>query len=224
MGGQRKLSHLHTLALINERKLSHSNPRILRFFAPAAMSAQMAQANEAQRPELERRFSRQKETYETNLKTKANRLVAGRVALAEKYKESVSGLQQVQSRVLDVDLTQWKREQQLAGNGAMFNNNLDIIQQWCEGLADLIWTNRQQIKELERLLSKAQAGSDGADVVAQIRDQITQLLSSLITSTFVIEKQPPQVMKTNTRFTATVRLLVGGKLNVHMTPPQVRTS
>lgn len=28
-------------------------------------------------------------------------------------------------------------------------------------------------------------------------------------------------MKTNTRFTAMVRLLVGGKLNVHMTPPQV---
>lgn len=41
-------------------------------------------------------------------------------------------------------------------------------------------------------------------------------------STFIIEKQPPQVMKTNTRFTSTVRLLVGGKLNVHMTPPQVR--
>jgi len=40
-------------------------------------------------------------------------------------------------------------------------------------------------------------------------------------STFIIEKQPPQVMKTNTRFTSTVRLLVGGKLNVHMTPPQV---
>lgn len=40
-------------------------------------------------------------------------------------------------------------------------------------------------------------------------------------STFIIERQPPQVMKTNTRFTAMVRLLVGGKLNVHMTPPQV---
>lgn len=40
-------------------------------------------------------------------------------------------------------------------------------------------------------------------------------------STFIIEKQPPQVMKTNTRFTSTVRLLVGGKLNVHMNPPQV---
>ena len=49
-------------------------------------------------------------------------------------------------------------------------------------------------------------------------------MSSLVTSTFIIEKQPPQVMKTNTRFTSTVRLLVGGKLNVHMTPPQVKVS
>ena len=32
--------------------------------------------------------------------------------------------------------------------------------------------------------------------------------------TFVIEKQPPQVMKTNTRFTATVRLLVGAMSHI----------
>jgi len=31
-------------------------------------------------------------------------------------------------------------------------------------------------------------------------------------------------MKTNTRFTATVRLLVGGRLNLHMTPPQVKVA
>jgi signal transducer and activator of transcription 5B len=40
----------------------------------------------------------------------------------------------------------------------------------------------------------------------------------------VIEKQPPQVLKTNTRFSATVRLLVGTKLNVHMNPPIVTVS
>ena len=33
-----------------------------------------------------------------------------------------------------------------------------------------------------------------------------------------------QVMKTNTRFTATVRLLVGGQLNVHMASPNVSVS
>ena len=31
-------------------------------------------------------------------------------------------------------------------------------------------------------------------------------------------------MKTNTRFTATVRLLVGGQLNVHMASPNVSVS
>ena len=46
----------------------------------------------------------------------------------------------------------------------------------------------------------------------------------MVTSTFIIEKQPPQVMKTNTRFTSTVRLLVGGKLNVNMTPPVVKVT
>lgn len=43
-------------------------------------------------------------------------------------------------------------------------------------------------------------------------------------STFIIEKQPPQVLKTQTKFAATVCLLVGGKLNVHMNPPQVKAT
>ncbi|XP_025832752.1 signal transducer and activator of transcription 5B isoform X2 [Agrilus planipennis] len=95
----------------------------------------------------------------------------------------------------------------------------------CESLAELIWTNRQQIKEVDRLKQKLALDPPGVrDALAQLLSEITQLLSSLVTSTFIIEKQPPQVMKTNTRFTATVRLLVGGKLNVHMTPPQVKVT
>lgn len=43
----------------------------------------------------------------------------------------------------------------------------------------------------------------------------------LLYSTFVIITQPPQVLKTNTRFVAEVRLLIGGKLNIHMTSPVV---
>lgn len=49
-------------------------------------------------------------------------------------------------------------------------------------------------------------------------------LCVFIHSTFIIEKQPPQVLKTQTKFAATVRLLVGGKLNVHMNPPQVKAT
>lgn len=94
---------------------------------------------------------------------------------------------------------------------------------------------------MERLKSKLPLDRPG-DVLPTILSEMTQLLSSLVTSTFIIEKQPPQVMKTNTRygfflivvvfvtidiisrFTATVRLLVGGKLNVHMNPPQVKVT
>ena len=51
------------------------------------------------------------------------------------------------------------------------------------------------------------------------------LLSVMLLTLFLIaEKQPPQVLKTNTRFSATVRLLVGTKLNVHMSPPVVTVS
>jgi len=43
-------------------------------------------------------------------------------------------------------------------------------------------------------------------------------------SSFVLEKQPPQVLKTQTKFSATARLLIGGKLNIYMSPPEVKAS
>jgi len=71
--------------------------------------------------------------------------------LEDKITATVSELSLLQSRVLDEELTRWKREQQLAGNGATLNNNLDTLQSWCEDLAELIWHNRHQLKEADRL-------------------------------------------------------------------------
>ncbi|XP_021921233.1 signal transducer and activator of transcription 5B isoform X3 [Zootermopsis nevadensis] len=162
---------------------------------------------------------------EQMLNQKVAGLVQLRLTLADKLKDTITHLNTLQSRVLDDELIRWKREQQLQGNGSQFNSNLDSIQEWCESLAEIIWLNRQQIKEAERLKQKVGLEPPGvADILPNLNNQITQLLSSLVTSTFIIEKQPPQVMKTNTRFTSTVRLLVGGKLNVHMTPPQVKVT
>lgn len=141
-----------------------------------------------------------------------------RLQLGDKLKETFQLLNTLQSQVLDDELIHWKREQQLSGNGAIFNSNLDTIQEWfvqticssrkivqnflfrCESLAEIIWLNRQQIKEAERLKQKLSLDPVGvADVLPSLSTEITQLLSSLVTSTFIIEKQPPQVMKTNTR-------------------------
>lgn len=133
----------------------------------------------------------------------------------------------LQSVVLDQELISWKRDQKLAGNGyPLDNRKLDRLQEWCEGLADVIWTMRQQVRQFEGLRAKMthDPQHDNTVNIQALLAKITELLSNLVTGTFVIEKQPPQVMKTNTRFTATVRLLVGGVLNVHMEAPAVSVS
>ncbi|RLU25734.1 hypothetical protein DMN91_001892 [Ooceraea biroi] len=183
------------------------------------------QPQNQQSMDLEKKIKRQKDQQEQLLNNKVAGLMQLRLSLIDKLKDTITRISTLQSKILDDELIRWKREQQLAGNGAAFNSNLDSIQEWCENLAELIWSTRQQIKEAERLKQKFGLEPPAIqDILPTLNSQITQLLSSLVTSTFIIEKQPPQVMKTNTRFTSTVRLLVGGKLNVHMTPPQVKVS
>ncbi|XP_060516517.1 signal transducer and activator of transcription 5B isoform X2 [Cylas formicarius] len=170
-------------------------------------------------------YVKRKDMLEAELNRKVAHLMEIRLALTEKLKENYQLLNTLQTHILDEELIRWKRDQQLAGNGVPFTSNLDQIQDWCESLAEIMWLNRQQIKEVERLKLKLPLDPPGVvDVLPQLLAEITQLLSTLVTTTFIIEKQPPQVMKTNTRFTATVRLLVGGKLNVHMSPPQVKVT
>jgi signal transducer and activator of transcription 5B len=98
--------------------------------------------------------------------------------------------------------------------------HLEVIQEWCEGLADIIWQMKQQVKSLQGLRDILPDPSN-TDSKPTLLNDITTLLYNLVKSTFIIEKQPPQVMKTNTRFTATVRLLVGGALSVYMAAPTV---
>jgi len=147
--------------------------------------------------------------------------------------ELFDNIKGVQGVVLDQELIGWKQRQKLAGNGYKLDNTkLDRLQVWCEGLADLIWNMRQQVRTLEclrnKIENKQQQQTSEMDPTAQhiqsLVSGITELLSNLVTGTFVIEKQPPQVMKTNTRFPATVRLLVGGALNIHMGAPTVSVS
>lgn len=195
------------------------------------INAQLAQLNSTQPAtpqitEMIRNLERMKQIGEQELNVKVSGLVQRRLALVEKLQETLERLTALQQRVLDRELISWKRDQQMAGNGRPFDEcRLNTIQEWCEQLAEIIWQNRHQIKECERHCTKLPLPAPGGvDMLPSLNQHITRLLSSLVTSTFIIEKEPTQVLKTNTRFTATVRLLVGGKLNVYMTPPQVRVS
>lgn len=141
-------------------------------------------------------------------------------------KEAIDMMAQAHELIMVKQLRQWKINQGLAGNGAPFHNNLDTIQQWCETLAENLWNTKTQIQILSKTRQTINLPMEpnGPDLLEPAKKEMTNLLVKLVTASFVIEKQPPQVMKTNTRFTATVRLLTGSKLNIQMSNPVVKVS
>lgn len=156
-----------------------------------------------------------------------NSLTTKRLELVDNFKMIIRQIQQIQNLVLNKYLSNWKLNQSKAGNGAMpMNmNSLDTIQSWCESLADIIWNTREAVRHVSKF--KRQLGAEEPNVpdyLPTLHSDVTNLLMNLITSTFIIEKQPPQVMKTNTRFAATVRLLIGNTLNIKMNSPVVKVS
>ncbi|XP_059610175.1 signal transducer and activator of transcription 5A-like isoform X2 [Phlebotomus argentipes] len=165
-------------------------------------------------------LNEQQKRLQDFLNTIQNRLLT----LIGKIKEVIDQLQQAHELIMVKQLRLWKANQGLAGNGAPLNNNLDTIQQWCETLADNLWNTKTQISILLKTRQTVQNDPNLPDLLEPSRKEIINLLVKLVTASFVIEKQPPQVMKTNTRFTATVRLLVGPKLNIQMNSPSVRVS
>lgn len=197
----------------------------------AKVSASLAHVRQqppsSQRAELENKLKREKDEKDAHLLNSAQQILTKRIELAKKHKENLKKLEILQKRVIDEELIKWKHQQQLAGNGAPFDSTLiDTIQNWCESLVDIIWTNRLQIIKVDLLRQQLPIDMPQGveDIQPELNPIVTGLLSSVVTSTFIVEQQPPQVLKKDSRFSATVRLLVGGKLNLQLTPPRVQAT
>uniref|UniRef100_A0A8D0A851 Signal transducer and activator of transcription n=1 Tax=Sander lucioperca TaxID=283035 RepID=A0A8D0A851_SANLU len=208
------------------RKLQHSQEYfIIQYQENLRIQAQLSSLSSlppAERTQRETTLQTKRATVEAWLTREASTLQKYRLDLSEQHQKTLSLLRKQQTLILDEELIQWKRRQQLAGNGGPHEGGLDVLQSWCEKLADLIWQNRQQIRRCEHLTQQLPLPGPMEELLSKLNADITDIISALVTSTFIIEKQPPQVLKTQTKFAATVRLLVGGKLNVHMNPPQVK--
>ncbi|KAM3923766.1 signal transducer and activator of transcription 5B [Leptodactylus fuscus] len=189
-----------------------------------AQFSQLTQLSPQERMPREATLQQRQASLEGWLQREAQTLQQYRLDLSEKHQKTLQLLRKQQTIILDDELIQWKRRQQLAGNGGPPEGSLDLLQTWCEKLAEIIWQNRQQIRRAEHLCQQLPIPGPVEELLAELNATITDIISALVTSTFIIEKQPPQVLKTQTKFAATVRLLVGGKLNVHMNPPQVKAT
>lgn len=140
--------------------------------------------------------------------------------LLPSLQEIMYEINDVQKIVIINRLGRWQRDQALAGNGApLAGHVLDDIQTWFEKLAELIWMTRSTIDALRKLNTAFNMNMN----TDALYEQITKLLQLLIVSGFVVEKQPPQVMKTNTRFAATVRMLTSN-VGIQLNNPTVTVS
>ncbi|KAL7989905.1 hypothetical protein Chor_012571 [Crotalus horridus] len=115
-----------------------------------------------------------------------------------------SELEEAKKKVL-VRLLIWKRQQQLAGNGSPFDEDLSPLQKRLECLVDIWFQFRQQLI------------TSGIELQSRVREHLDETFKSLVQNSFLVEKQPPQVLKTQTKFQASVRFLLGPHLLKH--PP-----
>ncbi|NWX55150.1 STAT6 protein, partial [Promerops cafer] len=74
----------------------------------------------------------------------------------------------------------------------------------CENLVEVYFQLQQQVMAVSTEL--------GPELLPQLLERFNEVLSSLVKSSFLVEKQPPQVLKTQTKFQASVRFLLGPQL------------
>ncbi|XP_053564149.1 signal transducer and activator of transcription 6 isoform X2 [Bombina bombina] len=116
--------------------------------------------------------------------------------------ESLESLDNAQIQVIK-RINIWKRQQQLSGNGAPFDENLLPLQERLETLFNIyndIFRLVQSISQTEKQMHSG------------LVERINKSLDTLIRSSFLVDKQPPQVLKTQTKFQASINFLLGSKV------------
>uniref|UniRef100_A0A8C4Q9M0 Signal transducer and activator of transcription n=1 Tax=Eptatretus burgeri TaxID=7764 RepID=A0A8C4Q9M0_EPTBU len=137
--------------------------------------------------------------------------------LLKSMEELMGDIETLQNSVLNEELEEWKRRQQIACIGGPPNTCLDQLQTWCTTLAESLLQVKQQLKRLDELQLKVSYNGDPIPSQRpRIETQATQLFCTLVKSSFVVERQPcmpthpqrPLVLKTGVQFTVKLRLLV----------------
>uniref|UniRef100_A0A2K6KYR7 Signal transducer and activator of transcription n=1 Tax=Rhinopithecus bieti TaxID=61621 RepID=A0A2K6KYR7_RHIBE len=90
----------------------------------------LAQLSPQERLSRETALQQKQVSLEAWLQREAQTLQQYRVELAEKHQKTLQLLRKQQTIILDDELIQWKRRQQLAGNGGPPEGSLDVLQSW----------------------------------------------------------------------------------------------
>ena len=100
-------------------------------------------SQEPEHQERCRQFMKEKEKYDQELNARAQNILRTRSQIMEKHKEVIEKINQVHQLVLEKKLMDWKQNQVLLFNGGQNDDTaLKNIQEYCEKLAEILWSNR----------------------------------------------------------------------------------
>uniref|UniRef100_A0A8C5QF80 Signal transducer and activator of transcription n=1 Tax=Leptobrachium leishanense TaxID=445787 RepID=A0A8C5QF80_9ANUR len=131
--------------------------------------------------------------------------------------ELLNAIEYTQNILINEELVEWKRRQQIACIGGPPNACLDQLQNWFTCIAKCLQQIRQQLKKLEELEQKLAYEHDPITINKHALQERAQVIfKQLLQSSFVVERQPcmpthpqrPLVLKTGVQFTVKLRLLV----------------
>ncbi|CAN9516157.1 unnamed protein product [Ophioblennius macclurei] len=120
---------------------------------------------------------------------------------AQRYqllKDCVECLERCQQRLIG-RLKAWRWDQHKSAIGLPFDENLTPLQTWCEQLLGINGNLREELMLI-------------AERISDLQERLEVLMQTLIESSLIVDKQPPQVIKTQSKFSTTVRYLLGEKM------------
>lgn len=120
--------------------------------------------------------------------------------------------------VLSNYLENWKRNQLHHSSENTSCLQLEAIQKWCEELYKIISCSRKCVAHVKDNQHFQRMNWDSSRSMEEIHKKFTELLEKLFISSFVIEKQPQQVLKTNNRCKTVIRFLIGRALAIESMP------
>lgn len=139
------------------------------------------------------------------------------ITLGTKLEECFHSLEKILGRLIGEELNVYRRQAQLAPPSP--TKSLDLIQHSCELLLDLMQGVQRILNRLQENFHQAQSGQNISQNVSVIhipchtltslQTKLTNLFEYLLRETLIVEMQPPQVVKVNTKYVAVNNLLSG---------------
>ena len=197
--------------------------------APASPFSDAAEARQ-------RALMSRKKNLDEHLSTFAREILGARTALTTRCDEISRESEEALQKLLEVELKDWERQQRLTTNGlpnasatASSSSSslssslsassqsthvaarLNVIRSKCQRLADVLWKLSECVEAIvqrTRQLPDAASG-DHLRRLTEIGEQIRRHTIRLVSGALIVDKQPPQVLKTQTRFQCQVRHLLG---------------